>query len=111
MKYFLSLLVISMSAYSQSDVQVQRVRNVDVKDGTANISFYDVERVYKLPENSGIVPCLKNGWEAPQKVLIKVDPKKNTITDCKLYSAGVLGFEDESLTPKAQAQEEKKSKK
>jgi hypothetical protein len=106
MKYFLSfLMMMSFSAFSQTKIEVEQVRKIQMDDDVAMITFVDDEHVYKMKDTNGVFPCLKNGWEAPQQVIVKYDEKKDKILDCKLYAAGVLGFEDDS---KIQAQEEKK---
>lgn len=104
MKYFVCLMVLTVSAFAEDRINIYDVKKIDVSGDEASIRFSDDDRVFRMSESSGVFSCIKNGWLAQQKVIVKRN-EKDQITDCRLYSGGVLGFEDES--PKIQAQEAK----
>ena len=117
MKYFLLLSLISFSAWARErvkketppELEVKEIVNLEFKNGSAIISLRNVPMSIKIPENDKVMPCLRNAWQAQQKVLLMMDENEETIMDCKLYAGGILDMGTPQGTPKVkkEAQEDR----
>ncbi len=89
MKTLLFLAVISTSLYAQEKFsEVAKVRSVDVNDDEATVTFWNTNKVYRMPASSKFLPCLQNGQKAQMEVLLTKVKNTDAISECKLYTDG-----------------------
>ena len=96
MKSFLAIVfLIPLTCLGQeSSLEVHRIKDIDFSQGMATITFEGVTRKYTLEEDAKVMPCLWNGWKAMKEVILKMNSSKDAIIDCKLYSSGILHFDN-----------------
>lgn len=89
MKTFLILFTFSLSAFAQETFsEVAKVRSVDIEKDEATVTFWNKNKVYRMPANSKFIPCLQNGQKAQMEVLLTKVKNTDAISECKLYSDG-----------------------
>lgn len=89
MKKILFFMLITSSVYAQEKfTSVNKVRSIDVRKDEATITFWNTNKVYRMPANSKSIPCLENGWKAQQEVQLQFVKNTDAIVDCKLYTDG-----------------------
>lgn len=91
MKYLLllSLTSFAFAATDADNLRVHKIENIEYKGDMAHVEISGSGKTYKIPKDHKSMPCLWNGWMAPQEVVIGIDEKSQKIVECKLYSAGI----------------------
>lgn len=64
------------------------VEDIEYVGDEAKILLDDKQK-FTISRNHPAMPCLWNGWMAPQEVILGIDQETNEINDCKLYAFGV----------------------
>jgi hypothetical protein len=86
MKTIVILLAVSLSAWAQeTSTKIDQVRSMEFKSGTATVTFWSSNQVYRIPRNSRFIPCLENAWKADKDVVLTINKDANVLTGCKLY--------------------------
>ncbi|WP_408096474.1 hypothetical protein ACJVC5_15650 [Peredibacter sp. HCB2-198] len=89
MKYLLSLLLLSTSAFAVKKFNViEEVRDIDVDESRQEliISFWGNGKVFRISEGDAVAPCLKNAYEAQMQVKLTFEENADDIKGCKLVS-------------------------
>ncbi|MFP5387590.1 MAG: hypothetical protein ACLGHN_16055 [Bacteriovoracia bacterium] len=90
MKYLLFLSLILPSAFARDSDQmlVRSIDNIDYQGNTAKV-LLETGETFEIPRDHAAMPCLWNGWMAPQEVILGIDEETGEINECKLYAGGV----------------------
>lgn len=89
---FLLLFVIANTAFAATNVdklKVHTIEDIEYKGDIAHVKVSNSGKTYKVNRDNKIMPCLWNGWMAPQEVVIGLDEESGKIMDCKLHAGGV----------------------
>lgn len=89
---FLLLIALTTGAYAAKNVdklKVHTVEDIEYKGDTALVKVSNSAKTYEVDRKNKIMPCLWNGWMAPQEVVIGLDEESGKILDCKLHARGV----------------------
>ena len=89
MKYLLSLLLLSTSAFAVKKFTViEEVREIGYDEGRQEliVSFWGNGKVFRISEGDAVAPCLKNALEAQMQVKLSFEENADDIKGCKLVS-------------------------
>lgn len=87
----LLLIALVTSAYAAKKVdklKVHTIEDIEYKGEIAHVKVSNSGKTYKVNRENKIMPCLWNGWMAPQEVVIGLDEESGKILDCKLHAGG-----------------------
>lgn len=89
MKYLLSLLLLSTSAFAVKKFSVvEEIREIDYDDSRQEmiVSFWGNGKVFRISEGDAVAPCLKNAFQAQMQVKLSFEENADDIKGCKLVS-------------------------
>ena len=91
MKFLLFPLLISsvFAAPEYDKLRVHKIDSIEYQGEMAVIELENSGKTYKIPKDHKSMPCLWNGWIAPQEVVLGIDEESGKILECKLYASGV----------------------
>lgn len=73
----------------QKSVRIDQVRSIEYNNGEVIVSFWKNNQVFRLQDNSHLLPCLENGWKAEKEVVMGMNKDAKVILNCKLYGGGI----------------------
>ena len=89
MKYLLSLLLLSTSAFAVKKFTViEEVRDIDYDESRQElvVSFWGNGKIFRIPQGDAVAPCLRNAHQAQMQVKLSFDENADDIKGCKLVS-------------------------
>lgn len=82
-------ITVSMGARKPDELKVHKIEDIEYKGDVAHVKVSGYGKTYEVNRKNKIMPCLWNGWMAPQEVVIGLDEESGKIVDCKLHARGV----------------------
>lgn len=91
---FLLLFSFMSVVYATTDpvwdkMRVHKIEDIEYKGEMAHIEISGSVKTYTIPKDHKSMPCLWNGWMAPQEVILGIDEDSGKIVECKLYATGI----------------------
>lgn len=64
---------------------VDKIRGFDLENGEYVLTFFEDDRMFRIPKNNALIPCLEDSYKAERPVTLAIDQKTQTITECKMF--------------------------
>lgn len=84
-----SLINFAFAATDVDRLRVHKIEDIEYKGDMAHIEISGSGKTYKIERDHQSMPCLWNGWMAPQEVVLGIDEESGKIIQCKLYASGI----------------------
>jgi hypothetical protein len=84
---------------------VDKIRSFDLENGKYVVTFFEDQRMFRVPKNNAMIPCLENSYKAERPVTLAIDQKTQTITECKMFGGTHPGMRRSSASGTGSAAE------